>query len=130
MSDPINPFTGKPISSAAFPSRSFEAPPPPAPSRPAPSPPDVINGEIYRAVGKYARGAVLYAFERIGGPDGLANWAVENPDDFYTKLFPKIITRETEVQHTRSVDELSTLLDADYEVEEAEIVEDRYGANG
>ena len=66
-----------------------------------PTAPDVFGGKIYEQVGKYASGAVLYAFEEIGGPKGLAAWAARNPDDFYTKLFPKIITRETEVHHTR-----------------------------
>lgn len=96
-----------------------------------PSLPDVFNGEIYRQVGKYSRGAILYAFEQIGGPDGLAKWAKDNPDDFYTKLFPKVVARESEVQHVRGVDDLMDLLDAEYQVisedgagvEDAEIME-------
>lgn len=74
-----------------------------------------MDGEIFKNIGKYARGAVLYAFEEVGGPDGLADWAKSNPDDFYTKLFPKIIAREAEVHHTRSVDEIAEILDGDYE---------------
>lgn len=70
------------------------------------------DGNIYEAVGKYARGAVLYAFEQMGGPDRLTEWAEDNPGEFYTKLFPRIITRETEVHHVRSVDELMDVLDA------------------
>lgn len=94
----------------------------PTPRRP--TTPDVFGGKIYEQVGKYARGAVLYAFEQVGGPDGLADWAKSNPDEFYTKLFPKIITRETEVHHTRGVDELMEIIDADYEVEDALAPED------
>lgn len=75
--------------------------------------PDVLNGEIFKSVGKYARGAVLFAFENIGGPTALAEWAADNPTDFYTKLFPKIITREVEVGVTRSVDELMDVIDAE-----------------
>lgn len=97
-------------------------------TRVSPSMPDVFQGEIYRQVGKYARGAVLYAFEQVGGPQGLADWAEQNPDEFYTKLFPKIIARESEVQHVRGVDDLMDLLDGDYEVmgesvEDAEVLE-------
>lgn len=70
-----------------------------APSLPKPQAPTipVANQQmIYENVGKYARGAVLHAFQQIGGTEALAAWAVENPTDFYTKLFPKIIARETE----------------------------------
>lgn len=101
---------------------------PKVPSRVNPTMPDVFHGEIYRSVGKYARGAVLFAFEEMGGPQALADWGEKNPDDFYTKLFPKIIARESEVQHVRGVDDLMDLLDANYEVvgddgiEDAEVV--------
>lgn len=80
--------------------------------------PDVFNGEIFQNVGKYARGAVLYAFERSGGPEALSVWAERNPDDFYTKLFPKIIARESEVHHTRTVDQLMDVLDGDYDLDD------------
>ncbi len=82
----------------------------------SPSLPDVFNGEIYRQVGKYARSAVLFAFEELGGPEGLAEWGKQNKDEFYTKLFPKVIARESEVQHVRGIDDLMDLLDGDYEV--------------
>lgn len=75
------------------------------------------HGDIFANVGKYARGAVLYAFEKAGGADGLAKWAEDNPDDFYTKLFPKIITRETEVHHHNTIDDLMDVLDGNYSVE-------------
>lgn len=88
-------------------------------ARQTPSTPTVFKGEIFGAVGKYARGAVLFAFERMGGPEELAVWATENKSDFYTKLFPKIIARESEVQHTRSVDDIMDLLDGGYEVIDA-----------
>jgi hypothetical protein len=87
--------------------------------KPAPSPslPATFNGEIYQAVGKYARSAVLYAFEQMDGPEGLADWASKNQDEFYTKLFPKIIARESEVTHHKSVDQLMDVIDADYDVD-------------
>lgn len=83
----------------------------------APSVPAAFDGEIFSNVGKYARGAVLYAFEQVGGPDGLATWAEDNKDDFYTKLFPKIIARESEVTHHKTVDQLMDIIDGDYEID-------------
>jgi hypothetical protein len=83
----------------------------------APQLPDAFNGEIYKSVGKYARSAVLYAFEQMGGADGLARWGMENEDEFYTKLFPKIIARESEVTHHKTVDQLMDIIDGEYEVE-------------
>ena len=87
-----------------------------APDRP--NLPDAFNGEIYKSVGKYARSAVLYAFEEMGGPEGLAAWGRDNPDDFYKTLFPKIIARESEVTHHKTVDQLMDVIDADYVVDE------------
>jgi hypothetical protein len=85
----------------------------------APSVPAAFDGEIYKAVGKYARSAVLFAFEEMGGARGLAEWGQKNEDEFYTKLFPKIIARESEVKQTLTIDQLSEVIDADYEVEDA-----------
>lgn len=89
----------------------------PIAKKPAPSVPQAFNGEIYQNVGKYARGAVLFAFEQMGGPEELTEWAKKNKDDFYTKLFPKIIARESEVTHHKTVDQLMDIIDGDYEVE-------------
>lgn len=86
-----------------------------APDRP--NLPDAFNGEIYKSVGKYARSAVLFAFEQMGGPPALARWGEENPDDFYTKLLPKIIARESEVTHHKTVDQLMDVIDGDYVVD-------------
>jgi len=86
--------------------------------QPAPSVPvNVMDGEIYKSVGKYARGAVLFAFEQMGGPPALTRWAEDNPDEFYTKLFPKIIARESEVTHHKTVDQLMDVIDGDYVVD-------------
>lgn len=78
--------------------------------------PQVMQGQIYQRVGEYARGAVLYAFETMGGPQALAEWAKKNPHEFYTKLFTKVVTREVEVSDRRGVDELLDVLDGDYEI--------------
>lgn len=79
--------------------------------------PAAFDGEIFNNVGKYARSAVLFAFEQMGGAEGLAKWGKANEDDFYTKLFPKIIARESEVTHHRTVDQLMDVIDGDYTVE-------------
>lgn len=91
-------------------------------SRKVPTTPTVFKGEIFSAVGKYARHAVLFAFEEMGGPQELAEWGRKNPGEFYTKILPKIIARESEVVHTRSVDDIMDLLDADYDVEDAQVM--------
>lgn len=82
--------------------------------------PDVVRGEICKSAGKYARGALLYAFEAIGGADALAEWADENKGDFYTKMFIKLVPKEVEVADVRSLDSLMDALDGDYETVEDE----------
>lgn len=89
----------------------------PKPQRAPSVPTNVMDGEIYKSVGKYARGAVLFAFEEMGGPPALTAWAQDNPDEFYTKLFPKIIARESEVTHHKTVDQLMDVIDGDYVVD-------------
>lgn len=80
-----------------------------------------IDPQLMESAGKYARGAVLFAFEAVGGAPALAQWAKVNQDDFYTKLFPRIITKEQEVRTLKTVDDLTEMLD---QIEDAEIVED------
>lgn len=53
----------------------------------------------------------MIAFEMIGGVERMADWADENPGEFYTKLFPKILTREVEVQGTVTVEDAIARLD-------------------
>lgn len=83
------------------------------------------DGAVIAHAGRYAREAVLLAFEMIGGVDRLADWAGKNPDLFYTRLFPKVISREVEVTASAGVEDLLRKLDsggappaqdADYEV--------------
>lgn len=77
------------------------------PLLPATSP----SGELMQAAGKYARNAVLTAFDMIGGVNALAEWGRANKTDFYTKVFTKTITREVDVKDERSVEDLLALLD-------------------
>lgn len=57
----------------------------------------MISAEQYQHVGRFAGALVLSCFEQIGGLDRMAEWADNNPTDFYTKLFPKMISRSQQV---------------------------------
>lgn len=89
-----------------------------------PTMPTVFDGKIYEQVGKYARQSVLFAFEQMGGPQALTEWAQTNKGEFFTKLFPKIIAKESEVKVTRDIDALMDLIDGDYEVVDGATVEE------
>lgn len=60
----------------------------------------------------------------------MADWASKNPDQFYTKLFPKVITREVEVTASEGIEDLLARLDssshsgAELEYQEAELLPD------
>lgn len=58
----------------------------------------VIPTDVYQHVGRTAGAMVLSCFEQIGGLPRMAQWADTNPTDFYTKLFPKMITRSSAVE--------------------------------
>ena len=55
------------------------------------------DGALMAHAGKRSAMLVQDAFEMIGGVQRFAQWADENPGDFYTKLFSKTITRESDV---------------------------------
>ena len=69
------------------------------------SPPKVptIGADFYANVGKYAGVAVLTVFEQIGGVQRMAEWADENPGEFYTKTFSRIVTSPRQVEHTGTI---------------------------
>lgn len=81
------------------------------------------HGELMQSAGKRSRQLVMDAFEMIGGVERFAQWASDNPDDFYTKLFTKTITTESEVNHTHGVE---SVLDELTEAEEAGIIDAEY----
>lgn len=62
-----------------------------------------ISGEAYQHVGRYAGAVVLACFEQVGGLQRMAVWADQNPTDFYTKLFPKLIQRSAQVDVSGTV---------------------------
>lgn len=69
------------------------------------------DGAVIAHAGRYSREMVLLAFEMIGGVERMADWADRNPGEFYTKLFPKVITREVEVHAGQGIEELLAKLD-------------------
>lgn len=81
----------------------------------------MLSAEQYQHVGRYSGAVVLSVFEQIGGAPRMANWADQNPTDFYTKLFPKLIARsqQVDVSGTLTLDDAITRLErmeeADYE---------------
>lgn len=66
------------------------------------------DGTIMVNASKYARNAVLTAFEMIGGTQEFANWASNNKADFYTKMFAKTIQKDVEIG---TKDDIESLLD-------------------
>ena len=81
----------------------------------------VISAEQYQVVGRFAGALVLSCFEQIGGLNRMAAWADQNPTDFYTKLFPKMISRsqQVDVSGTLTIDDAisrleSQTIDADF----------------
>lgn len=62
-----------------------------------------ISAEAYAHVGRYAGAVVLACFEQMGGLQRMHTWADGNPTDFYTKLFPKLVQRSTQVDVSGTV---------------------------
>lgn len=73
----------------------------------------MISAEQYQHVGRFAGALVMSCFEQIGGLDRMATWADSNPTDFYTKLFPKMISRsqQVDVSGTLTIDDAITRLE-------------------
>lgn len=90
---------------------------PPMACPPAKLPPGqvAIDPALYANIGRYAGSAVMAVFEQIGGTRRMAEWAEENPGDFYTKLFPKVISapKQIEVTGRLSMEEAVRILDAE-----------------
>ena len=63
----------------------------------------VLSAEALQHLGRYSNALVLACFEQIGGLDRMAAWAGTNPTDFFTKLFPKTMSRATQVDVSGSI---------------------------
>jgi hypothetical protein len=85
----------------------------------------MISAEQYQHVGRFAGALVLSTFEMIGGLPRMAQWADDNPTDFYTKLFPKMISRsqQVDVSGTLTIDDAITRLERLNEPVDAEFSE-------
>lgn len=84
------------------------------------------DGTIMTNAAKYGRLATLAVFEMIGGTQEMAKWASENRGDFYTKLFPKVINKDVEVNTGSSVDELIRALNAKEGAVEEDIIDGEF----
>jgi hypothetical protein len=73
----------------------------------------MISAEQYQHVGRFAGALVMSCFEQMGGLPRMTNWADQNPTDFYTKLFPKMISRsqQVDVSGTLTIDDAITRLE-------------------
>jgi hypothetical protein len=85
----------------------------------------MISAEQYQHVGRFAGALVMSCFEQMGGLPRMAMWADGNPTDFYTKLFPKMISRsqQVDVSGTLTIDDAITRLERQAEPEFAEFEE-------
>ncbi len=74
----------------------------------------MISAEAYQHVGRFAGALVMSCFEQIGGLPRMAAWADSNPTDFYTKLFPKMISRsqQVDVSGTLTIDDAISRLES------------------
>lgn len=72
-----------------------------------------VDSQLYANMGRYAGNVVMAVFEEIGGVAAMADWAEENPGEFYTKLYTKVITapKQVEVNATMTLEEAVKALD-------------------
>lgn len=83
----------------------------------------MISAESYQHVGRFAGALVMSCFEQIGGLPRMAAWADSNPTDFYTKLFPKMISRaqQVDISGTLTIDDAISRLERMNEAEFTEV---------
>lgn len=75
--------------------------------------PPSVDAALYAGVGRYAGAVVLTVFEQMGGTDRMAEWADENPGEFYKSIFTKVISapRQVEVTGKVTIEEAVKMLD-------------------
>lgn len=88
----------------------------------------MISAEQYQHVGRFAGALVMSCFEQMGGLGRMLAWADGNPTDFYTKLFPKMISRsqQVDVSGTLTIDDAISRLENQSHVIDAEFSEMTY----
>lgn len=82
----------------------------------------MLSAEQYQHIGRYSGAIVGAVFEMMGGVERMKDWADQNPTDFYTKLFPKLIARSQQVgvSGTLTIDDAISRLER---MDEGEYVE-------
>jgi hypothetical protein len=85
--------------------------------------PVAIDPALYSNIGRHAGAVVLTVFEQVGGTDRMAEWADENPGEFFTKIFTKIISapKQVEVTGKISIEEAVKALDAQEGIDYREV---------
>lgn len=85
----------------------------------------MISAEQYQHVGRYAGALVMACFEQMGGLERMHTWADGNPTDFYTKLFPKMISRsqQVDVSGTLTIDDAISRLESQSTIIEGQFSE-------
>lgn len=85
----------------------------------------MISAEQYQHVGRFAGAVVMSVFEQIGGAKRMSEWADSNPTDFFTKLFPKMISRsqQVDVSGTLTIDDAISRLERMNDTIEGEFTE-------
>jgi hypothetical protein len=73
----------------------------------------MLSAEQYQHIGRFSGAVVMSVFEQIGGAPRMAVWADQNPTDFFTKLFPKMIARSqhVDVSGTLTIDDAISRLE-------------------
>lgn len=74
------------------------------------------GGEVVlRGSDKFAVAAVKEAYFANGGQEFMNAWAAENPGDYFTKMFVKLIPRQVDMHVDNSVEALLDRLDGSSE---------------
>lgn len=85
----------------------------------------MISAEQYQHAGRYAGAVVMSVFHQIGGPARMASWADQNPTDYFTKIFSKMISRsqQVDVSGTLTIDDAITRLERVSDIEDVDFTD-------
>ncbi len=71
------------------------------------------DGDISPYIGKHMRTEIAVVYHMNGGTEWFAEWARKNPGEYFTKILPRIVTKEVEVTASEGVEDLLKRLDSD-----------------
>jgi len=63
---------------------------------------------------KSIKEAIEYAFQKIGGPEALAEWARKNPDDFFKSVLTRLIPKDMNASMSGKVEIVIAPHEAEY----------------